>query len=76
MKPSTLLFQSYDTTENLIRNETVRDLVHRHLSDPNHIITDDEIRNARITSSVNENTDNLPQNGELDPRTSINSPTI
>ena len=37
--------------ENQAKNtegETVSELVHRHLKDQKHVITDDEIRNAKI----------------------------
>lgn len=31
-----------------IEGETVRELAHRHLKDEKHVITDEEIRNAKI----------------------------
>ncbi len=44
-KATELLNEKNDTNS---EGETVSELVHRHLKDENHVITDDEIRNAKI----------------------------
>ena len=39
---------SSNSTQIQARKETIRELANRHLKDPNHTTTDEEIRNAKV----------------------------